>query len=217
MTRRAAFLGIAAAAVIAAVLFLALGGGGRNAARRGRVSASARDAVVQRAAGYLGVSPAEVRRRLRGGETLGELAAARKGGSRQGLIQSLYAAGAAAIRARHLSPAAEAARLRELRRALTAQIDHARRRAGLLRSAAVYLGMSEATLAAKLAGGRTLAQVAATTPGRSRAGLVEALVAERRRTIERALAENALPPAAAKRAIARLRSRAERQVQLSDR
>ena len=208
-------LGVAVAAVVAAVVVLAVGGGGKHAKRRDSSAAGAHATVVQRAAGYLGVAPAEVRRRLRKGETLGQLAASGKGTSRQGLIESLYAAGANAIRARQLSPAIEAAQLRDLRLTLTAQVDHARRRAGLLRTAAAYLGISESALVAKLAGGRTLAQVAAATPGRSRSGLVQALVATRRRTIERALAEKAVSSSAAKRAISRLRGRAERQVQLS--
>lgn len=208
-------LSVAATAVLAAVVLIALGGSGRHTATHDSAPRGGHGTVVQRVAGYLGIAPAEVRRRMRSGETLGQIAATAGTGSRKGLIESLYATEAAAIRARHLPRDVEAARLRELRRTLVTQVDHARRRPGLLRASAAYLGLDEAALAAKLANGRTLAQVAASTPGRSRSGLLDALVATRRRTIERALAEKAISAAAARRAIARLRDRAERQVALS--
>lgn len=206
-------LAVAAGAVAAAILIIALGGHGSSGSRHGSGAArGGRGTVVQLAAGYLGLPAAEVRARLRRGESLGQIAASGTGGSRTGLIESLYAARAAAVRASGLSPAAEAAELRTLRRALIAQVDHARR-GGLLRGAASYLGLSEAELAGKLADGHTLAQVAAGTPGRSREGLLQALLAPRRRAIERAVSEKAVSATAGHRALSRLRSRLERQIE----
>lgn len=210
ITRRAALLAIAAVAVIAAIAILALGGG--FSPKHGASPKGARKTVVQEAAGYLGVSPAEVRSRLRSGQTLAQIAAAKKG-SAHGLLEALYASRAAAIRARHLPAAEEAAELQALRRTLSAQVAHQRRRSGLTRGAAAYLGLSEAELSAGLARGKTLAQLAASSPGHSRAGLVSALVQTRRRTIERARSEKLLSAAQAKRSIARLRTRVERQIE----
>ncbi|HXD55944.1 MAG TPA: hypothetical protein VN618_14405 [Solirubrobacteraceae bacterium] len=207
-------LAVAAVAVAAAILIIALDGHGDSGSRHGGgATRDGRGTVVQLAAGYLGVPVAEVRARLRRGETLGQIAASGKGASRIGLIESLYSARAAAVKARGLSPAAEAAELRTVRRTLIAQVDHARRRAGLVRGAASYLGLDEAELTGKLAGGHTLAQVAAATPGRSWAGLLQALLATRRQAIERAVSEKAVSAGAAHRALSRLRSRLERQIE----
>jgi len=49
-----------------------------------------------------------------------------------------------------------------------------------LDSAAAYLGISTAQLAGKLSAGQSLAGIAAATPGRSAAGLIEALVTAKR-------------------------------------
>ncbi len=200
-------LAIAAAAVAAAVVIIAASGGG-SAPRHGGDQGSA----VQVAAGYLQLPAQEVRRRLRAGETLGEIAASTKGASRAGLIEAVYAARSQQIRARHLTPAVERAELRALRRELVAQVDRARRRAGLRRTAALYLGLSEAELRSKLAAGRSLAQVAAATPGRSRAGLIDAIVTPRRTALRRAVKEKQITLVAEQAAAAKLRSRAERQI-----
>ncbi|HTA36384.1 MAG TPA: hypothetical protein VK761_06680, partial [Solirubrobacteraceae bacterium] len=55
-----------------------------------------------------------------------------------------------------------------------------------LATAADYLGISSAQLRSELSGGRTLAGVAAATPGKSEAGLVAALVAAKQRKLDRA-------------------------------
>jgi hypothetical protein len=54
-----------------------------------------------------------------------------------------------------------------------------------LAAAADYLGLSTVQLAGDLQAGRSLAEVAAATPGRSAAGLSAALVAEKRGRLER--------------------------------
>ena len=150
--------------------------------------------MVQAASGYLDMPAQELRRRLRAGETLGEIAASTGGASRAGLIEAVYAARSQQIKARHLAPAEERAELRALRRALVLQVDRARRRARLISAAADYLGLSEAELRAKLASGRTLAQIAAATPGHSRAGLIDAIVTPRRAALQRAVRERRSQP-----------------------
>jgi hypothetical protein len=198
---------IAAAAVIAAVLISVLSGGGA-----GRGHAPAQGSVLQLASGYLHLPASEVRRRLRTGETLGEIAGSTKGASRAGLVEAVYASRSQAIRRRHLAPAKERAELVALRRGLIAQVDRPRRRAGLRRTAAQYLGLDEAQLRAKLTAGQTLAQIAETTPGRSRAGLIAALVTPRRKALELALKEKQITAAAERAAASKLRARAERQI-----
>jgi hypothetical protein len=205
-------LAVAASAVIAAIVIVVLTGGGTERDGTHRSGAAAPGSVLQLASGYLRLPPSEVRRRLSAGETLGEIANSTHGASRSGLIEALAASGSQAIRQRHLSPGAERAELTALRRALASRVDRARRRAGVMRDAARYLGLSEAQLRARLTGGRTLAQIAAATPGRSRAGLVGGLVAARRSALELALKEKRITPAAERAAAAKLRARAERQI-----
>lgn len=67
---------------------------------------------------------------------------------------------------------------------------HARARARVreLAAAAVYLGLSPSQLAGRLSGGETLAQVADATPGKSAAGLTQALVATGRAKLANASA-----------------------------
>jgi len=66
---------------------------------------------------------------------------------------------------------------------------------GDLAIAASYLGTSRARLRSELRSGRTLAQIAFATTGKSVAGLVGAIVAERTARIEAALAEHRLDSA----------------------
>lgn len=73
--------------------------------------------------------------------------------------------------------------------------------------AAGYLDLSRAELLHELQSGRTLAQIASATSGRSVKGLVDALVAERAARIHAAVAANRTSPRSAARKLARLRRR----------
>jgi hypothetical protein len=201
--------------VIAALLIALLaGGGGRSALRQktGSADTGRGSTLVQAAAGYLRITPAQLRARLRSGETLAQVAAKTKGASRAGLIATAYASKARAIRARHLPPAQESAELAALRRQLSSQVDQGRKLRRIPAVARRYLGIDEAQLSRELAGGRTLGELAAVTPGRSRAGLIEALLATRVKALQRALAERRLTAAAERRAAAALRRRVRRLV-----
>lgn len=206
---RPALLAVAAAAVLAAVVIIVLSGGGGGS--KTPHPHGGQGSVVHVAAGYLGVAPADVRRRLNAGETLAQIAATSKGRSRHGLIEKVYDAKAEQIKRGHLPPAQERAELRAVRRSLVAQVDHARRRAGL-HGAEHYLGLSEAELQARLAHGQSLASVAESLPGHSRKGLLDAILAIRSETIERAVREKRIKAAEGRVAIAGLRRRAERQI-----
>jgi len=209
--RRPLLFGLAGAAVLAAVLIIVLSGS-RGTPGDHRGGAGGTRSPVRVAARYLGLTAAELRARLHAGETLAEIVAARKGATRAGLIGALFAARSKAIERRHLPAATERAELAALRRALSRQVDQPRgRRQVAIQASARYLGIGEDQLRHRLAGGQTLADLAASTPGRSRVGLLAALSDVRRRAIERALREKAITPAGAQRAIARARARASRE------
>jgi hypothetical protein len=167
---------------------------------RHRGAAARAHGAVSAAARYLGLSPQELRRRLRSGQSLGQVANAAGGRSAAGLIEAMVAARAArlkaAVAAGRLSPASAAVRASHLSQRVTRRVD-ARGRAGGpaagahrpgLSAAAAYLGISRAKLKSALRQGRTLAQVASATPGRSAAGLVAALTAAHTAALDAAVA-----------------------------
>lgn len=67
-------------------------------------------------------------------------------------------------------------------------------RHGLLQASADYLGVDVTALESELKGGRTLAQIARSTPGRSERALVALLVADASREIQQ-IADRPLSPA----------------------
>lgn len=211
--RRRALLGVAAAAILAALLIIVFSGGGSGP--KHSHAGSRPGSVLQVAAGYLGVAPSDVRRRLNEGQTLAQIAASSKGRSRHGLIETVYAAKAAQIKRLHLSPQQERAALRDARRSLVAQVDRARRRARLHGAAALYLGLSAAELQSRLAAGQSLASVAQSLPGHSRKRLLDAIVGTRREAVERAVKEKRISAAEGGTTISTLRRRAERQIERS--
>lgn len=211
VTRRSAILVVAAAAAVAAVLVALLSNGGHTGISAARRRARGQT-VVQIAAGYLGIPPSELRRRLRSGQTLAEVIAATKGASQAGLVNAAYRADARAVKRRHLPPAAERAELALLRRWLSTRIARPPRPHRVPPSARLYLGIGEAELRTQLAGGRTLGTLAAATPGRSRKGLIEALLAARLKALDRALREKQITAQAERRAAATLRQRTVRLV-----
>jgi hypothetical protein len=154
------------------------------------------------ASAYLGVSKAQLRKDLREGKTLAQVAKETSGKSEAGLIKALVAP----RRAR------SAANIAKLEQRVRAKVDGvgalgslglgatggpkaagerargdfaARNDLGL--PAAAYLGLSAAQLQSELQSGKTLAQVAKETSGKSEAGLIEALVAARKERLAAAV------------------------------
>jgi hypothetical protein len=133
------------------------------------------------AAGYLGLSTAQLQSELRSGKSLAVIANATPGKSQAGLVEALESSDKRKL------AAAAAARLPQR---VLAQVDrvggplpglargarHKRPRVRTLSAAAGYLGVSTAQLRQDLRSGKTLAQLANTTSGKSAAGLLEALV-----------------------------------------
>src|SRR6202023_4024968 len=119
------------------------------------------------AARYLGITRAELRRRLRDA-TLAELAAESPGHSPAGLSAALLAPHEAQLTAQHLSPSEAAARVKKLRERVSEELQHRRRGLGDMTVAARYLGVTEAALRSKLLQGHSLAALAKSHPGTSR-------------------------------------------------
>jgi len=165
-----------------------------NHVKRGahhRAAGRARSRDLATAATYLGLSPAELSRQLRGGETLAQIAAsAGSGRSVQGLTEALEAAKRAKlsklvanlpkrVSAEVQRPGGPGGGPRVSARARLHALFTHRRRLG--DAVAAYLSATPAQLERELASGKTLAQLAAATPGKSAAGLIAALVAAAQR------------------------------------
>ncbi len=135
------------------------------------------------AARYLGVSKAQLRHELNFGSTLADIANATTGRTASGLTDALFAAKAArlseAVSAGKLSKAEQASRLAKLPERLAAEIyRHHTANAGPvdIETAAGYLRLTVKQIRGEQHSGRSLAQIAAGTAGRSPAGLIHALV-----------------------------------------
>jgi len=202
----AAVVVVLAGGAVAAVT--ATGQGPSSTAAAARQSAHR---VVRRglaaAASYLGVTLAQLQSDLASGKSLAEVADARSGKSAVGLTEALVAekkqkltVAAATLTKRVTaevnrsggpgSPAGGSARRLGWRRLFAAPS-----RLGFV--AASYLGVPAAQLRSDLKSGKTLAEVANATSGRSEAGLIEALVAARRARLAAAVASGSLAPAKA--------------------
>jgi len=127
--------------------------------------------VLQAAAGYMGIPVETLEQDLRSGKSLGQLATA-AGKTEAGLVQALATASNAGLEQRLALAVKQPGGL------------HGQHRSGhrLRVAAARYLGSSPTELSAKLRTGLTLGQVADATPGHSRTGLIEYLLAARRRS-----------------------------------
>jgi hypothetical protein len=146
------------------------------------------------AADYLGLSTAQLRSELRGGRTLAQVADGTSGKSSSGLVHALVSAKIPRLTAR-----------------VVAEVNSVRgnggARAGGGPGAARYLGLSPVQLRAALRAGRSLAQIADATPGKSASGLIDALVASRKAGLERAAAAGRLSQAKEQAMLSKLRTR----------
>jgi hypothetical protein len=177
----------------------------RHAAHRAR----AHDLAL--AAGYLGLSTTQLSSELAAGKTLAQIAGATSSKSAAGLSEALVAAHRAKLAAAGARlPQRVAAEINRAggpggaRAAANGRGEH--RRSGAARIAALfaapagigataahYLGVAPAQLQSGLRAGKTLAQIADATPGRSQAGLIAALDGARRARLAAATAAGRLP------------------------
>jgi hypothetical protein len=177
---------------------------------------------VAPAASYLGLSQGDLLSQLRAGKTLAQIAGATSGKSVDGLVDALGAAAKtkldAAVKAGKLTDAQEQAVLQKTRSAVTNLVNGARRPLpggiGLgrpfgveLSAAASYLGLSQSDLLSQLRAGKTLAQIAGATSGKSVDGLVDALVAAAKTKLDAAVKAGKLTDAQEQTMLTDARSR----------
>lgn len=177
------------------------------------------------AATYLGISESDLLTQLRSGKTLAQIADATPGKSKDGLIDALVAAEqkelAAAVAAGRLTQAQADQIAANLRTRITQHVTNPGPPAGGpgyghhgpggggddLAAAATYLGLSQAALVTQLQSGKTLAEIADATAGKSTDGLVAALVAHEQEELARAVKDGRLTQAQADQLTAGLPAR----------
>jgi hypothetical protein len=157
------------------------------------------------AAGYLGATPAQVRSELQSGKSLAEIADTTSGKSAQGLILTLEAAAKQKL---HAAAARLSARI-------TVKVDeHLDGDGGpAVHAATGYLGLSVSQLREDVRSGKTLAQVASSTRGKSEAGLIEAIVSARKAALAAEAKAGGISQARASTLESRLVSRVTARVQ----
>lgn len=215
--RRRVALTVALAALLAGGTAVALGATGGDAGhdhRAGVHGGSAtrhRGGVLHVAASYLGLSPRELREQLRSGKSLAQVADSTPGKSEAGLVAALlaaakarFAAGTSGLEARIkglVNRAAGAARRTHR---------HGAHRAAVWSTVLSYLGIRGHDVARQLRAGKTFAQIADATPGKSAAGLGEALVKALTVKLNAAAAAKHLDQNAQAARLARMRERVSR-------
>jgi len=203
--KRKLFMGIAVAALLtgatAAVVMAAQPSKHRQHGRHAHGATARRatntmSATLTSAAGYLGVSTTQLRSELRAGRSLAEIASTTSGKSETGLVAALEATEKAklAVASANLPSRVFA----EVSRVHGDSVEAA---------AARYLGLGAAQLRSDVRSGKSLAQVAKATSGKSEAGLIEALVAARKATLAAAVAAGKITQAKANEVLPKLATR----------
>lgn len=209
-------IALAAAAVIAGVTIAVVNATGTSHAHKQPAGSRSTHSSAPRGdlavvASYLGMTRAQLRSALRAGKTLAGLAGSTSGKSATGLIAALVSAKAARLDAAvadgKLSKRQERARLAAMRRRATVEVNRPRGvvgSGGELAAAAGYLGVTPKKLHdQRLA--RSLAQIADATPGRSAAGLIEALMSAKKTSLAADVAAGSLSHADERKVLSALR------------
>jgi hypothetical protein len=225
--------GVLAALILGAVITVLATSGGDHKSSQGPGSPAARHGTVPRlgrrgdlavAVAYLGLAPAQLLDALRSGKTLAQVARVTRGRSVAGLIDRIVAARKAAlaqaVASGGLTSAQERAALIGVRARVTVRVNRVggypsavgRRSPAAPAAAAAYLGISQAQLRAELRSGKTLAQLASGTGGKSAGGLIAAIVADTKARLAAAVAAGSLTPASQKLLLANLDRRVATEV-----
>ncbi len=217
--RRRVALIVALAAVLAGGTAVALGATSTpthtRAARRAHTHArgARRAGIIAAASSYLGLTPTQLAEQLRQGKSLATIAAATPGKSEAGLVAAITEAVKAKLPS---APADLETRVKAIvnRTPRTEARRHARLgsgRHGALRAAALsYLGLTRHQLLQQLKSGKTLAQVADSTPGKSSAGLSEVLLGTFKSKLDARVAAHQLSKSAETARLTVLRTRISR-------
>jgi hypothetical protein len=209
--KRKVALAVALAALLAggAVAAMAASGPSGHHKHAGRHGVDHRGAIglrLQAAAGYLGIPAAQLKQDLQSGKTLAQLATT-NGKSEAGLIVALVTARRAQLAKISAS----------LDRRVAAEVNRVHghgvaARHGARAAVRNYLGLTPAQLHSQLRAGRTLAQIANATTGKSAGGLVAAIVAARQGRLDAASAAGKLSKTEADARTAALTKRVTRMV-----
>ena len=147
--------------------------------------------VLTPAASFLGISVSALQSDLKGGKTLAQEATA-KGKTAAALVDAIVASEKTVLDGENaagwITDAQETSLLDDLKEQIAALVDNGPpvppvRRAGLLDTAATYLGISVADLQADLKSGKSLADEA-TAKGKTADGLVSALTAQAKTNLD---------------------------------
>ncbi|MGZ4335151.1 MAG: hypothetical protein ACXVRJ_12900 [Gaiellaceae bacterium] len=173
------------------------------------------------AAAYLGLTESDLATKLQAGKTLAQVADATSGKSASGLIDALVthdkAELAQAVKDGKLTQAQADQIGTNLKQRITDQVNHTGGPGGPgmhghgpgddFAAAATYLGISQSDLVTQLQAGKTLGQIADATSGKSKAGLVAALVAAEKTELAQAVKDGRLTQAQADQLTATLQDR----------
>ena len=165
--------------------------------------------LLTAASTYLGLDKATIVADLKAGQSLAQIAVAQKK-TADGLVAALLAPVKlhldAAVAANRLSAAQETAVLSRLQTAVTTLVNTALpikpfappirvNPDSIIKSGLAYLGVDLKTLFTQLHSGKTLAEVANATPGKSASGLVDAVVAATKTKLDAQVAAGKLTAA----------------------
>jgi hypothetical protein len=183
--KRRLALAVAVAAIAAggAIAAVSATGQGTFQPSAGHVANQRAKRLLSTAAAYLGTPATQLRSELQSGKTLAQIADATPGKSEAGLVQALIAARKAKL-AKATTDVSKQVSAVVNRPLLGARGERAGRG---VHAARIYLGLSPAQIRSDLLAGETLAQIANATPGKSEAGLIEAVVAAKTQRLEAAL------------------------------
>jgi len=178
------WMGVAVVAVLAGVTAAAVMAA-QPASKHQATAHHHKRGTLATAASYLGFSAGQLRKELYSGKSLAEIANATNGKSSSGLIAALEASDKQKLAAAAASLSAR----------ITAKVDRPGGRSRAMLVASSYLGLSATHLRSQLRSGKTLAQLANTTSGKSEAGLIEALVAATKAQLAKEVQAGSITPA----------------------
>ncbi len=152
--------------------------------------------AVRTTATYTGLAPAKVRRQLRSGQTLAQVAASVSGKSAAGLEQALDTALQARLQklvaVGHLSQTREQSLMAAANKRLPALLQRhwhlgPKRWPALVGATARYTGLSQTQVRTALRGGKSLDAIAAGVSGKSAAGLEQAVLSQIQARLQKAV------------------------------
>lgn len=169
------------------------------------------DSLLATAASYLKATPAQLKSELQSGKSLAEIANATRGKSEAGLVEALETA--------------EKHRLATVTANLSARIAAKVDRPGwdvgrtdpAIRAASSYLDLSVTQLRSELRSGKTPAEIAKATSGKSEVGLIEALMAVVKARLVKEVQAGSITQAQANAQLPKLASRIASRVNRAER